>query len=75
MGIIVEFQCSECPGAEHDQMDLTILTADRDDTRNAVVRGISFHNYRVVQQPMSQDGGGSEGIFEALESNVTVIRE
>ena len=75
MGIIVEFWHCQRPRAECDQMDLTILTMDGDDTRNGVVRGVSLHNNGMIWQPMSQDGGGSEGVFEASESNATVIRK
>ena len=75
MGIVVEFWSGQCPRAECDQMDLTILTTDGDDTGNGVVRGVGFHNNGMVWQPMSQNGGGSEGIFEALESNMTVVGE
>ena len=75
MGIVVEFQSSQRPRAEHNWADLTILTMDGDETRDGIVRGVGSHNDGVVQQPMSQNGGRSEGIFEALESNATVIRE
>ena len=75
MGIIVEFWRGQCPRVERDQMDLAILTTDGDDTGDGIVRGIGFHNNGMVRQPMSQDGGGGEGVFEALESNVTVVRE
>ena len=75
MGIVVEFRRGQSPRAECNWTDLTILTMDGDDTGYGVVRGIGFHNNGMVQQPMSQNGGGSEGVFEALESNVTVIRE
>ena len=73
MGIVVEFWRGQRPRAERDRMDLTILTTDGDDTRNGIVRGVGFHNNGMIWQPMSQDGGRSEGIFEALESNATVI--
>src|SRR6201981_3166475 len=75
MGIVIEFRSGQHPRIERDQTNLTILTTNGNDTGNGVVRGIDFHNDGVVRQPMSQNGGGSEGIFEALESNVTVIRE
>ena len=75
VGIVVEFQCHQRPRVEPDWMDLTILTMDGDDTGNGVVRGVSFHNNGMIQQPMSQDRGRSEGVFEALESNATVIRK
>ena len=48
MGIVVEFQCSQRPRAEHDWMDLTILTVDGDDTGNGVVRGIGLHNNGTI---------------------------
>ena len=75
MGIIVEFRRGQSPRAECDWTDLTILTTDGDDTGDGIVRGVGFHNNGMIRQPMSQDGGGSEGILEALESNVTVVRE
>ena len=73
VGIVVEFWRGQCPRVERNRTDLTILTTDGDDTRDGIVRGVSFHYDGVVRQPMSQDGGGSEGVFEALESNVTVV--
>ena len=75
MGVVVEFQHSQCPRVECDWTDLTILTMDGDDTGNGIVRGVGFHNNGMIQQPMSQDGGGSKGVLEALESNATVVRE
>ena len=69
MGIVVEFRRGQSPRAECDQTDLTILTTDGDDTGDGVVRGIGFHNNGMIRQPMSQDGGGSEGVFEALEND------
>src|ERR1700746_1970856 len=75
VGIVVEFRSGQRPGTERDRTNLTILTMNGNDTGNGIVRGIGFHNDGVVRQPMSQNGGGSEGVFEALESNATVIRE
>src|ERR1700746_3597905 len=75
VGIVVEFRSSQCPRMECDRANLTILTTNGNDTGNGIVRGIGFHNDGVVQQPMSQNGGGSEGVFEALESNATVVRK
>ena len=75
VGIVVEFRRGQHPRAEHDQTDLTILTTDGDDTGDGVVRGISFHNNGMIWQPMSQNGGRSEGVLKALESNMTVVRE
>src|ERR1700746_139495 len=75
MGIVVEFRSGQRPRTERDWTNLTILTTNGNDTGNGVVRGVGFHKDRGVRQPMSQDGGRSEGVFEALESNATVVRE
>ena len=75
VGIVVEFWRGQSPRVEHDRTDLTILTMDGNDTGYGVVRGVGFHNNGMIRQPMSQNGGGSEGVFEALESDATVVRE
>src|ERR1700746_3274879 len=75
VGIVVEFRSGQHPRMECDRMNLTILITNGNDTGNGIVRGVGFHNDGVVRQPMSQNGGGSEGVFEVLESNATVVRK
>jgi len=45
------------------------------DTSDGVVRGIRFHDDRGVWNKIDEYGYSGEGVFESIESALTVLRE
>src|SRR6266700_3400545 len=58
-----------------DGANLTIFTLNGENPGYCVIGCISLHYKRSVGDPMHQDGGRHEGIFEKMESGTTVIGE
>src|SRR6266581_3588053 len=56
-------------------MDLAIFTLNGEDSGYHIIGCISLHDKWSIRDPMCQDGGGREGIFEKTESGTTVVRE
>ena len=75
VGVVVQLQCSECPGVEHDRMDLAIIKGDGEYSSDGVVRGISFHCDRDIRNEMHEDWSHSEGVFKGIKRPVTFLRE
>ena len=75
IGVIVQLWSSQGPGVVDDRTNLSISTSDRQDASNSIVRGISFHDNRGVQNEVSEYGRGSEGVLESIERASTVLGE
>jgi len=48
-------------------MNLSISTSNRQDASDSVVRGISLHDDRGIQNEVGENGHSSEGVLESIE--------
>ncbi|KIO02894.1 hypothetical protein M404DRAFT_146779, partial [Pisolithus tinctorius Marx 270] len=75
MGIIVEFWHGHGVGVESDWAEFTIRAGEQQNTSNGIVGGISFNCKWSVRNPMSEDRSRAEGILQAEEGRVALLRK
>ncbi|KIO14405.1 hypothetical protein M404DRAFT_120976 [Pisolithus tinctorius Marx 270] len=75
MGIIVEFWCGHGARVESDWAEFTIGAGDRQNASNGIVRGVSFNCKQSIRNPVSENRSGAEGILQAEESGVALLRK
>ena len=75
MGVIVELWSGQSPGIVGDRPNLLVRTTNAENASNGIVVGVCFYDDQSVQNPISEDRSGDEGIFEVLEGRVTGVTE
>ena len=75
MSVIIKLWSRQSLRIVDDRPNLLVRTMNGENTSDDIVRSICLYNDQSVQNPMSEDRSGGEGVFEVLEGGATGVTE
>ena len=75
MNVVVQLSAGKGMGMESDRVKFAVQIVHGKNGRESVSRSVSFHDQRLVGNPVHEDWSGSERFLEKFESGVAFQRE